>query len=71
MTTGGRAVLMQQSRNDEVIGKIFVALSKDMRQCLICDGVFTKQGAAAHAGAVCHPSEGDSGIHGENDYADR
>jgi hypothetical protein len=32
---------MQQSRNDEVIGKIFVALSQDMRQCLICDGVFT------------------------------
>ena len=52
---------MQQSRNDEVIGKIFVALSQDMRQCLICDGVFTKQGAAAHAGTVCHPPKGDSG----------
>jgi hypothetical protein len=26
-----------------------------MRQCLICDGVFTRQGAAAHADAVCHP----------------
>jgi hypothetical protein len=53
MTTGGRAAPMQQSRNDEVIGKIFVALSQDMRQCLICDGVFTKQGAAAHANAAC------------------
>jgi hypothetical protein len=61
MTTGGRAVAMQQSRNDEVVGKIFVALSQDMRQCLICDGVFTRQGAAEHADAVCHPSGGNSG----------
>jgi hypothetical protein len=70
MTTGGRAVLMQQSRNDEVIGKIFVALSQDMRQCLICDGVFTRQGAAAHAGVACHPSNGDSGL-GGNEHANR
>jgi hypothetical protein len=71
MTNGGRAVLMQQSRNDEVIGKIFVALSQDMRQCLICDGVFTKQGSAAHADAVCHPPKGNSELDGENQYANR
>ena len=47
---------MQRSRNDEVIGKIFVALGQDMRQCLICDGVFTTQGAAAHATTVCCPA---------------
>ena len=46
---------MQRSRNDEVIGKIFVALSQDKRRCLICDGVFTKQGAAEHAHVVCYP----------------
>ena len=46
---------MQRSRNDEVIGKIFVALGKDMRQCLICDGVFTKQGAAEHSNVACSP----------------
>jgi hypothetical protein len=46
---------MQQSRNDEVIGKIFVALSQDMRQCLICNGVFTTQGAAEHARVACSP----------------
>jgi hypothetical protein len=55
MTTRAKAGAMQRSRNDEVIGKIFVALSQDMRQCLICDVVFTKQRAAAHAGTVCHP----------------
>ena len=60
----------QSSRADQ-IGKIFFPLSQDMRQCLICDGVFTKQGAAAHAGTVCHPSEADSGIYGGSDHADR
>ncbi len=45
---------MQRSQNDEVIGKLFVALSQNMRQCLICDGVFTTQGAAEHARGVCH-----------------
>jgi hypothetical protein len=62
---------MQQSRNDEVVGKIFVALSQDMRKCLICDGVFTRQGAAEHAGTICQPSAGDSGIYGGSDDADR
>ena len=71
MTTGGRAVPMQQSRNDELVGKIFVALSQDMRRCLICDGVFTKRGAAAHADAVCHPPKGNSELDGENQYANR
>ena len=28
MTTGAKAVAMQRSRNDEVIGKIFVALGQ-------------------------------------------
>jgi hypothetical protein len=71
MTTVSKAVTMQPSRNDEVIGKVFIALGKGMRQCLICDGVFTTQGAAAHAGVACHPSEGNSGLEGENEYANR
>ena len=71
MTTVSKAVTMQRSRNDEVIGKIFVALSQDMRQCLICDGVFTKQGSAAHADAVCHLPKGNSELDGENQYANR
>jgi len=55
----------------DVVGKVFVALSRDMRQCLICDRVFTKQGSAAHADAVCHPLKGNSGIYGGSDHADR
>jgi len=70
MTTQAKADAMQRSRSDEMIGKVFVALSQDMRQCLICDAVFTTQGAAAHAGTVCDPSEGDSGTFGGNAHAD-
>jgi hypothetical protein len=54
MTTRAKAGAMQRARNDEVIGKIFVALSQDMRRCLICDGVFTRQGAAEHAVTPCY-----------------
>jgi hypothetical protein len=31
---------------------VFVALRQDMRECLICDAVFTRQGAAEHADVV-------------------
>jgi hypothetical protein len=62
---------MQQSRNDEVIGKIFVALGEDMRRCLICDSVFTTLGAATHAGAPCDPSKEHSGLEGVIEHADR
>jgi hypothetical protein len=46
----------------EIVGKVFVVVGPDMRQCLICDGVFTRQGAAEHTGAVCRPSAGDCGF---------
>jgi hypothetical protein len=42
-----------------------------VRKCLICDGVFTKQGSAAHADAVCHPPNGNSELDGENQHANR
>jgi hypothetical protein len=71
MTTQAKADAMQRSGSDGMIGKIFVALSQDTRQCLICDGVFTWQGAAAHAGVACQPSIGNSGLAGESEYADR
>ena len=40
--------------NDELVGKMFVCLSRDMRQCLICDRAFTRQAAAEHADTVCY-----------------
>ena len=37
------------------IGKVFIVVGRDERKCLICDCVFTRQGAAEHADMVCCP----------------
>ena len=37
------------------IGKVFVAVGRDLRKCLICDSVFTRQGAGEHANVACLP----------------
>jgi hypothetical protein len=36
-------------------GKAFMVLGQGMRQCLVCDEIFTRQAAAAHAVIVCYP----------------
>ena len=60
-TQGGRVTddNERETTNDEVVGKVFIVVGPDTRRCLICDRVFTPQGAAEHSGAVCHPSAGD------------
>ncbi len=35
------------------IGKVFMALGQDLRQCLMCDGVFTRQAASKHSTMPC------------------
>jgi hypothetical protein len=40
------------TRRDQ-IGKVFIVVGQDVRKCLICDGVFMRQGAAEHANAAC------------------
>jgi hypothetical protein len=37
------------------VGKAFRVLNENLRLCLICDKVFTRQGAAEHAKSVCYP----------------
>jgi len=37
------------------IGKVFCVLNENLRLCLICDEVFTRQGAAEHANVACSP----------------
>ena len=65
MTTDSKGKRDSTVLRDEVIGKVFVVIGQDRRRCLICDGVFTTQGAAEHAGTACNLSKGDS------DHADR
>jgi len=38
------------------IGKGFIVLDRQTCRCLICDEVFTRQGAAQHSFEICCPS---------------
>ncbi len=38
------------------IGKVFLVVGRDVRQCLICDQLFTRRAASDHAKAACQPS---------------
>lgn len=38
------------------VGKTFRVLNENLRLCLICDEVFTRQGAAEHATRACRPA---------------
>jgi hypothetical protein len=42
------------SSNDSV-GKAFRVLDDNLHLCLICEEVFTRQGAAEHANVYCRP----------------
>ncbi len=35
------------------IGKVFRAVSRDVRQCLVCEQLFTRQAASEHALVNC------------------
>jgi hypothetical protein len=62
MTAADKTRRNAGSISSDQIGKVFIVVGLDVRRCLICDGVFTRHGAAEHAGSVCRPSGGDSGI---------
>jgi len=44
----------------EQVGKVFV-VTHGMRQCLICNALFTREEAAKHAGTACFPKQQSSG----------
>lgn len=44
------------------IGKVFAVVGQDVRQCLICDCVFTRQEASAHANVMCMPDANRYGV---------
>jgi hypothetical protein len=38
-------------RTDQ-IGKVFIVVGQNVRQCLICEGKFTRRSAAEHTGTI-------------------
>jgi hypothetical protein len=41
--------------HDDQIGKPFLVLGQGIRRCLVCDELFTRKEAPAHATVVCYP----------------
>ena len=54
----------------ESVGKVFLVV-RGMRRCLICDSLFTRRGAAEHAGTLCGLSGRDSWMIGGSEYGNR
>jgi hypothetical protein len=40
-------------RTDQ-IGKVFMVVGQDVRKCLICEGVFSREASVEHAKLFCH-----------------
>lgn len=45
-----------RANSTDVIGKVFVARSHGLRQCLVCGELFTRTTARAHAEVNCYPA---------------
>jgi len=43
--------------HDDQIGKVFVAVGRDIRQCLVCEELFTPRAAREHAKIACRPHD--------------
>ena len=59
MISDGKRILHETVAHADRVGKVFIVVGQDVRRCLVCDGLFTRQAAAEHATTVCHPSEAD------------
>jgi hypothetical protein len=54
MTADDKAERDAGSARTDQIGKVFIVIGQDVRQCLICDCMFTRRSAAEHTGTVCY-----------------
>ncbi len=41
--------------NGESYSKVFIAIAHDVRKCLICERVFSRQASFEHSKFPCHP----------------
>jgi hypothetical protein len=43
------------ARTDQV-GKVFVVVGQRVRQCLVCEELFTRRASAEHSKVICYPT---------------
>jgi hypothetical protein len=53
--------MVRDNRSTDHIGKVFHAVSRDVRQCLVCEQIFTRQAASEHALVNCRRGLEDGG----------
>ncbi len=56
MTPTGTDKRFPAAAADERVGKVFAVVSDDLRMCVICEQVFTRQGSFEHSKLPCHPA---------------
>lgn len=44
------------TRSDQT-GKLFLVVGQDVRRCLVCEQLFTRQASAEHAKVACSPTK--------------
>ena len=52
--TADKQTQSEGSLHTDQIGKVFVCVGKNVRQCLVCEQLFTRRAASEHAKAACH-----------------
>ena len=55
MTTNDQSSRSTDVTDDDVVGKIFIALADDMRQCVTCEKVFPRNQSFEHSNFPCYP----------------
>jgi hypothetical protein len=53
MTTDERRKRDAGSLHTDQIGKVFVCVGKNVRQCLVCEQLFTRRAASEHTKGAC------------------
>lgn len=46
--------------NDEKVAKIFIVIADDVRQCLICDRMFSRNESFQHSKTICYPPDSNA-----------
>lgn len=55
MIPSNKGLLFPVAFDDEKVAKVFVVVGEDMRKCLTCDQLFTRQQSCEHSKVTCYP----------------
>jgi hypothetical protein len=56
MTADDKTRRGAESTRADQIGKVFLVVGQNVRKCLVCEQLFTRQASAEHAKVLCYPA---------------